>query len=194
MTQTAAPPPPRWARIAGTVGWMAPILGFVPLHLPWMLGIPFLANEASFEAWYHGRAHGTESFPEDGILGIPAGAVYLGTLILLAILGGILSLGLISDWGLVYPRWIPVLGGRRVPPWFPLTPTVLGSGLLVAYSLTLPVQIPRSVAEASTDDPFTLTGAFIGLPIFLAWMIALPIAGWSYYRRTRRVTLTAVPD
>ncbi|GII04017.1 hypothetical protein Pta02_60250 [Planobispora takensis] len=174
------------------MGWVAPILGFVPLHIPWMLGIPFLANEASFDAWYHGRAHGTEGF-SDGILGIPGGAVYLGVLTLLAILGGILSLGLISDWGLVYPRWIPVLGGRRVPQWFPLTPTVLGSGLLVGYALTLPVQFPRAIAEASTDDPFTLTGAFIGLPVFLAWMIALPVAGWSYYRRTRRTLLTAVP-
>jgi hypothetical protein len=30
-----------------------------------------------------------------------------------------------------------------------------------------------------------LTGVFIGLPIFLTWEVALPIAGWSYYRRTR---------
>ena len=119
-------------------------------------------------------------------LGIPAGAFYLAILTLLAVLGGILSRGLISDWGLVYPRWLPLLGGRRVPPWFPLTPTVLGSGLLVAYSLTLPVQFPRAIADASPADPFTLTGALIGLPILLAWTVALPTAGWSYYRRTRR--------
>ncbi|WP_090769408.1 hypothetical protein [Nonomuraea maritima] len=161
----------------------------MPLHIAWMLGIPFLAHEASFDAWYHGRGHGTESYP-DGILGIPAGAMYLGLLTLLAVLGGILSLGLISDWGLIYPRWIPWLGGRRVPPWFPLTPTVLGSVLMVGYSLTLPVRIPRAIAEASPDDPFTLTGAFIGLPVFLAWVIALPVAGWSYYQRTRRNTQT----
>nr|WP_062339746.1 hypothetical protein [Herbidospora sakaeratensis] len=57
-----------------------------------------------------------------------------------------------------------------VPPWVPLTPAVLGSLVLVGYSLTLPVRIPRAVAEASAAEPFTLTGAF---------------AGWSYYRRTR---------
>ena len=180
----ATPAPPRWARIAGTIGWMAPILGFVPLHIPWIFGVPLLAHEESFNLWYHGRSNGTEGHP-DGILGIPAGAFYLVVLALLAVLGGILSLGLISDWGLVYPRWLPVLGGRRVPPWFPLTPTVLGSGLLIAYSLTLPVQLPRDVADASPADPFTLTGALIGLPILLAWTVALPVAGWSYYRRTR---------
>ncbi|MDG4821369.1 hypothetical protein O7635_05810 [Asanoa sp. WMMD1127] len=180
--------PPRWARIAGTVGWMAPILGFVPLHLPWIFGIPFLAHPKSFDAWYHGRSNGTESLP-DGILGIPAGGFYLAVLMLLAILGGILSLGLISPWGLVYPHWIPLLGGRRVPAWFPLTPTVLGSALMIGYALTLPVQIPRAIAEASPADPFTITGALVGLPIFLAWMVALPLAGWSYFRRTRQATL-----
>ncbi|WP_157519692.1 hypothetical protein [Herbidospora daliensis] len=185
MTLTTVPPPPRWARVAGTVGWAAPVLGFVPLHIPWMLGIPFLANEASFDAWYHGRANGTEGYPEDGILGVPAGALYLGVLSLLALLGGVLSLGLISRWGLVYPAWVPVLGGRRVHPWVPLTPAVLGSLVLVGYSLTLPFRIPRAVAEASPADPFTLTGAFVGLPLFLAWTVALPLAGWSYYRRTR---------
>lgn len=168
---------------------MAPVLGFVPLHLPWIFGIPFLAHADSFDAWYHGRSNGTESLP-DGLLGIPAGAVYLAVLTLLAILGGVLSLGLISPWGLVYPRRLPLLGGRRVPPWFPLTPTVLGSALMVGYALTLPVQIPRAIAEASPADPFTITGALIGLPILLAWTVALPVAGWSYFRRTRRAPVS----
>ena len=106
-------------------------------------------------------------------------------LTLLAVLGGVLSLGLIRPWGLVYPQWIPLLGGRRVPPWFPLTPTVLGSVLLAGYALTLPVQIPRAIADAGPDDPFTITGALVGLPILLAWTVALPAAGWSYYRRPR---------
>ena len=187
---TAAPP--RWARVAGTVGWVAPVLGFVPLHIPWILGIPFLAHRDSFDSWYHGRSNGTEGHA-DGILGVPAGAAYLLILVLLAVLGGVLSLGLISPWGLVYPRWVPLLGGRRVPPWFPLTPTVLGSVLLVGYALTLPVQLPRAIAEAGPGDPFTLTGALVGLPVLLAWTVALPVAGWSYYRRTRPVRRASGP-
>ena len=188
MNEIEVAAPPRWARIAGTVGWMALVVGFVPLHLPWIFGIPFLAHEKSFDAWYHGRSNGTESAP-DGIMGIPAGAFYLTVLTLLAILGGVLALGLIRPWGLVYPSWIPFLGRRRVPAWFPLTPTLLGSVGLVGYSLTLPVQIPRAIADASPADPFTLTGALIGLPVMLAWAVALPVAGWSYFRRTRRRTL-----
>lgn len=83
---------------------------------------------------------------------------------------------LIQHWGVVYPQWVPFLRGRRVAPWFPLTPAVPGSLLLVGYSLTLPVQIPRGIANARDQDPFTLTGALIGLPILLAWAVALPIA------------------
>ncbi|WP_229075001.1 hypothetical protein [Actinoplanes sp. DH11] len=81
---------------------MAPILGFVPLHVPWILGIPFLAHPESFDSWYHGRSNGTESLP-NGIMGIPAGAFYLVVLTLLAILGGILSLGLIRPWAAALP-------------------------------------------------------------------------------------------
>ncbi|WP_433062102.1 hypothetical protein [Dactylosporangium sp. CS-033363] len=174
---------PRWARVAGIVGFAVPVFGFVPMHVPWLLGIPWLAHRASFDDWYHGRAHGTEGY--HAVLGLPAGALYLGVLIVLAVLGGILALGLTSEWGRIYPRWVPFLRGRRVPPWFPLTPAVLGSLLLIGYSLTLPFQFPRAIAQASTDDPFTLAGAFVGLPILLAWTVALPVAGWSYYRRTR---------
>jgi len=36
------------------------------------------------------------------------------TLILLGL--GLLTLGLVQRWGEVVPRWIPVLGGRRVRP------------------------------------------------------------------------------
>jgi hypothetical protein len=33
----------------------------------------------------------------------------------LAVGGAILTLGLVQRWGEVFPRWIPFLGGKRVP-------------------------------------------------------------------------------
>jgi hypothetical protein len=180
-------PPPRWARWAGHVAWVAPMLGFIPLHIPWILGIPLFANPDAFGEWYHGRGPGAGDHPVEGFLGMPAGAFYLGILCILAALGGILALGLISDWGLTFPRWIPLLSGRRVPPWLPLTPTVLGSLLMIGYSLTLPTQLCEQLDTSSPQDIFTTTGVLIGLPLLVAWEIALPMAGWSYYRRTRRV-------
>ncbi|MGC4815925.1 hypothetical protein [Micromonospora sp. DT63] len=191
MTQTrtvdasTTPPPPRWARRAGHVAWIAPVLGFIPLHVPWILGIPLFANPDPFAQWYHGRGPGVGDHPVDGFLGLPAGAFYLGLLCVLAGLGGVLALGLIRDWGLTFPRWVPWLRGRRVPPWVPLTPTVLGSAVMIGYSATLPWQFAADLSESDAQDIFTPTGVLIGLPLLLAWAIALPLAGWSYYRRTR---------
>ncbi|KAB1911281.1 hypothetical protein [Micromonospora sp. AMSO31t] len=185
-TALRTPPPPPWARRAGHVAWIAPVLGFIPLHIPWILGIPLFANPDPFREWYHGRGPGVGDHPVDGFLGLPAGAFYLSILCILAGLGGVLALGLISDWGLVFPRWIPVLRGHRVPRWLPLTPTVLGSALMIGYAVTLPWQFAAERADASPgDDIFTTPGVLIGLPLLLAWAIALPMAGWSYYRRTR---------
>ncbi|MET8277808.1 hypothetical protein [Micromonospora sp. NPDC005174] len=177
--------PPPWARRAGHVAWIAPVLGFIPLHVPWILGIPLFAHAEPFEEWYHGRGPGVGDHPVDGFLGLPAGAFYLGLLCVLAGLGGVLALGLISDWGRTFPRWVPWLRGHQVPPWVPLTPTVLGSALMIGYSLTLPWQFAADLAETSEQDIFTPTGVLIGLPLLVAWAIALPLAGWSYYRRTR---------
>ncbi|MET7950457.1 hypothetical protein [Micromonospora sp. NPDC005324] len=160
-------------------------MGFIPLHVPWILGIPLFANPGPFREWYHGRGPGVGDHPVDGFLGLPAGAFYLGLLCVLAGLGGVLALGLIQDWGVVFPRWVPWLRGRRVPQWLPLTPTVLGSALMIGYSATLPWQFAADLGESSADDIFTPTGVLIGLPLLLAWTVALPLAGWSYYRRTR---------
>ncbi|MEU7846958.1 hypothetical protein AB0B74_21860 [Micromonospora parva] len=96
---TTAQPPPTWARRAGHVAWIAPVLGFIPLHVPWILGIPMFADPDRFREWYHGRGPGVGEHPVDGFLGLPAGAFYLGLLCVLAGLGGVLALGLIKDWG-----------------------------------------------------------------------------------------------
>ncbi|MFD6682503.1 hypothetical protein [Micromonospora parva] len=184
---TPAPPPPTWARRAGHVAWIAPVLGFIPLHVPWILGIPMFADPDRFREWYHGRGPGVGEHPVEGFLGLPAGAFYLGLLCVLAGLGGVLALGLIKDWGVVFPRWVPWLRGRRVPPWVPLTPTVLGSALMIGYSATLPWQFAADLSKPGGEEIFTPTGVLIGLPLLLAWTFALPVAGWSYYRRTRSV-------
>ncbi|MFE2415142.1 hypothetical protein ACFXDE_43130 [Kitasatospora sp. NPDC059408] len=43
----------------------------------------------------------------------------------------LLTLGLVRPWGEVVPRWIPVLGGRRVRPLAAVIPAALGSLALV---------------------------------------------------------------
>ncbi|MEU1308699.1 hypothetical protein ABZ419_07365 [Streptomyces cinnamoneus] len=40
------------------------------------------------------------------------------------------AFGLIARWGEVFPRWVPVLHGRRVPPMAALVPAALGAAAL----------------------------------------------------------------
>ncbi|WP_133783113.1 hypothetical protein [Kribbella sp. VKM Ac-2571] len=57
-----------------------------------------------------------------------------------ALVGCTLTLGLISRWGEVFPRWLPFLGGRAVPPALAVVPgglvaaaaTMAGPGLLLS--------------------------------------------------------------
>ncbi|MET7969166.1 hypothetical protein [Micromonospora sp. NPDC005305] len=57
---------------------------------------------------------------------------------------------------------------------------------MIGYAVTLPWQFAAERADTSPgDDIFTTTGVLIGLPLLLAWATALPMAGWSCYRRTR---------
>lgn len=42
----------------------------------------------------------------------------------------LLSLGLVRPWGEVVPRWVPRLGGRRIPPAVVVVPAAVGGVLL----------------------------------------------------------------
>jgi hypothetical protein len=51
---------------------------------------------------------------------------YLGGLGLLSDGPAFLALGLVRRWGEVWPRWMPVVGGRRVRQLAALVPALLG--------------------------------------------------------------------
>jgi hypothetical protein len=40
------------------------------------------------------------------------------------------AVGLVSTWGEVFPRWVPVLRGRRVPALGAVVPAALGAAVL----------------------------------------------------------------
>lgn len=44
----------------------------------------------------------------------------------------LLTLGLVRAWGEVVPRWVPLLGGRRVPPRAAVVPALTGAAGLAA--------------------------------------------------------------
>ncbi|QGZ47079.1 hypothetical protein GPZ77_00350 [Streptomyces sp. QHH-9511] len=45
----------------------------------------------------------------------------------------LLSFGLVRGWGEVAPTWLPVIGGRRIPPFAAIVPAALGGPGATAF-------------------------------------------------------------
>lgn len=58
--------------------------------------------------------------------------VYVVLLTIASELLAFTAIGLVARWGEVVPRWIPGLGGRRVPPAAAIVPAVIGATALSA--------------------------------------------------------------
>ncbi|MBW5420897.1 hypothetical protein GKQ77_04835 [Streptomyces sp. BG9H] len=116
--------------------------------------------------------------------------------VLAALLGVFLLAGLMHRWGQVFPRWTPLLAGRRVPRLLPLIPAWLTGGALSVYGAGLLVYALLSALGVVPGlDPvgvFTTTGgmtwmvAFGGLS-FGGLGTALLVASRSYAARSRPV-------
>ncbi|MEU3053142.1 hypothetical protein [Streptomyces griseus] len=107
-----------------------------------------------------------------------------------------LSLGLLYPWGQVFPRWTPVLSGRRVPRLLPLLPAWLSSVGLSVYGVCLLVYAPLTAGGVlprlqpsgvfTTGAGITWMVAFGGLA-FAGLGFGLIAAARSYSARTRPV-------
>ena len=59
-------------------------------------------------------------------------SVYVIGLSLVSEAAALLTLGLVKPWGERAPGWIPVIGGRRIPPMAVIVPAAIGA-LLLAF-------------------------------------------------------------
>ncbi|MFE1949633.1 hypothetical protein ACFW9D_04100 [Streptomyces sp. NPDC059524] len=64
------------------------------------------------------------------------GPVYIVALSVLSELLAFTAVGLVAGWGEVLPHWIPLLGGRRVPPLAAVVPAALGATILTVLWTT----------------------------------------------------------
>jgi hypothetical protein len=159
----------RWGRAATYVAVLAP-LPYGITRLAWALGIPLGVDQ--------------------DLSGTPLTArIGESALAMLAIGGGIVTLGLIRPWGEIWPRWVPFLAGRRVPV---AVPTILGglAALAItagAFSFVRLVLIDALGWQAEPAEPATITGWGTWAPGWLwpFWGIALGIATIAYYHRRR---------
>ncbi|MFJ9844686.1 hypothetical protein ACIRYZ_30415 [Kitasatospora sp. NPDC101155] len=97
----------------------------------------------------------------------------------------LLTLGMVSGWGEVFPRWVPFLRGRRVPPLGPLVATVLGGLVLFGLFGLQPLAWIGVVDEVGFSNGWweALYRVCIG-PAMLWGPITIAL-GIAYYRRRR---------
>ncbi|MBM7783980.1 hypothetical protein [Tenggerimyces flavus] len=130
------------------------------VRISWALGIPLGVPPSMLDA-------------DD--LALRLGETGLG---LLAVGGGILTLGLVRPWGETFPRWIPFAGGRRVPVWFAVAPAITAALMIAQSGLRVTAWAIANV------DPITATNWGSGGPglFFVPWAVAVALAAYAYYR------------
>ena len=112
------------------------------------------------------------------------GTVYMLGLCVLAEVAAFMAMGLVRDWGIVAPRWIPFMGGKPVNPRAAVTAASIGAGLLTllwVYQVFVAVLVEANMG---------LTGGYAAVMLacyapLLLWGPLLAAVTWSYYRRTR---------
>lgn len=103
------------------------------------------------------------------------------------------AIGLIARWGEVFPRWIPGLGGRRVPVLAAIIPATFGA---VALTLlwtwaTVMAMLGRTLqGESASGYPFAeydwqFVIASVAYVPLIAWGPLLAAVTVAYYRRRR---------
>jgi hypothetical protein len=173
---------PRWARIAA-------------------LAIPFTVLPSS--AWriavctFHApiaRGDLVASTTASGLPGIPLAAYVVGLSAVSELLA-FTAVGLVSTWGEVFPRWLPGLGGRRVPA---LAASVLaGLGAVVrtllwtwtAVSMGLGLRVDGRPQAADAPPGFGDWQGLVAVAAYAPLLLWGPLLGAvtiSYWRRRRR--------
>lgn len=109
----------KWGRRAVWVAVIVPVL-YAVTRWAWALGIPLGISE--------------EFLREGQEIGLWWAGAGLATI---ALGGAGLTLGLIQKWGEVFPRWIPLLRGKRVPIPLAVFPASVVSVLVTAAGLML---------------------------------------------------------
>lgn len=108
-----------------------------------------------------------------------------------ALLGAILTVGLVGRWGEVWPRWVPFLRGRVIPPRLPaflaiaVSLPIMSAGLMYVRKKLAGEEFG---APGATNEP----GAWLPEMFFPLWGAALAISGLAYLQRRRAGPLSPV--
>jgi hypothetical protein len=102
--------------------------------------------------------------------------------------GTVLPLALVHPWGRVFPRWVPLLAGRRVPRWLLLGPGFALAGAMTVYFAVSTVILVVETLNGTWDrgaDSLPLAFFWVSVPAYLAWGLGLGAAALGYFQVTR---------
>ncbi|MFG2874395.1 hypothetical protein ACGFYU_05180 [Streptomyces sp. NPDC048337] len=168
---------PRWARIAA---YAIPFT-VLPSGL-WRLGLLFVDHV------------GADSGRLPGWLPLE---VYVVILSVVSELLAFTAVGLVAAWGEVVPRWIPVLGGRRIPVAAAAVPAALGALALTALWTVLSV-VTQVAGTTIQGDPipanfpsevggWTALWFYVCYAPLVLWGPLLGLVTVAYWRRRRHM-------
>ncbi|GAB3247999.1 hypothetical protein GCM10027562_06230 [Arthrobacter pigmenti] len=164
-----------WFSAAGAARWSTPVTvaaaiipaAYAVVRFAWAVGIPLGIEDAFLRKMQE------------------TGATYsaLG-LASMALLGAVLTLGLIQKWGSAFPKWVPVVGGRQVPVLLAVIPAVFVSIIVVAAGVEL---IETAVSGMTGGVPFDWNNWGTLAPAFLwpLWGPLLAASALAYYLKRR---------
>ncbi|MEV7187081.1 hypothetical protein [Kitasatospora sp. NPDC093102] len=171
-TAPVVPPAPRWAQLAAK----AAALTTVPSGL-WRIVFGFGAPMG-----FTGATAAAYAEHQPGW-----GTVYCVALSALAESLAFLTLGLVRPWGLIAPRWIPLIGGRRVQPLAAILPAMLGSVVLTAVGMeALFGGWARNLVDPDSPRGFAAVVMTLAYLPLVAWGPLLGAVTLDYARRTLR--------
>ncbi|WP_079085921.1 hypothetical protein [Streptomyces silvensis] len=122
------------------------------------------------------------------------GWAYLVSLSVLSELLALTAVGLVTRWGEVFPRWVPILAGRRVPPG---AVTVAGaSGAVLLTLLWTAAFVTQAAGRTLTGEPLPADfpsrqgpwqAALLNVSYapLLLWGPLLGAVTWAYWHRRR---------
>ena len=151
--------------------------------LPWRVPVTLVAAACGLPyflarlTWLTDHPFGVDAQELEAEPGIQVMGFLLG---MAGLVAATLTIGLLRPWGRVFPRWMPVVGGRDVPVLFP-TVAAGTVGVLMSVAGRAMVQ-DYLVARGQGEEPKGLYLFLLPLPV---WGPALVLAAAAYYLRFR---------
>ncbi|URN15583.1 MULTISPECIES: hypothetical protein [Streptomyces] len=113
--------------------------------------------------------------------GVPPGEwVYIAFLSIVSEALAFTAIGLVARWGEVFPRWVPLLRGRRVPVKAAVVPAAVGAVVLtLLWTVAVPVTEVMDVTIRGGEVPSDYPGRAGGWEAAWFYLCYAPLVLWG---------------